>query len=190
LTPRSHADDDDTLSVPAGRVLILGPSRSGKTIACARALAAYLNANGPHGVAVLDFAPAYRTDDGRVIGERIERYLSIPPGVLHFVVPTRAPRASTKDPAAALAIAKENAVACNRVLERLPGHIGLERIGSAHFAVLTALDPVHFDDRHPITIQERAVIAALERQVEHVLRTGDSEQPEAATRKNSAEAAP
>ena len=77
----------------AGTTLIVGPSNVGKTRLTARALTAWLERAGADGVVVLEFAPEVERD-GRILGGRLDRFVTPPAGVWRGVLDAHAPRAT------------------------------------------------------------------------------------------------
>lgn len=200
---------EDFQTTGEGHVLITGPSNTGKTLACARALLQYVQAHGPEGVAVLEFAPEHTKSDGNVVGRRLTQFMPIPEGCLHFVVPTRAPRLESSTPEQAIDIARANAEACQKILTLLPEQTAaifvndatmpfhvpgadpgvlLRHLRGANVAVATALDPVDLDAEHPITKQERAVLAALAKNMDKVVNTKAIVEQQAALQQAQAQA--
>jgi hypothetical protein len=110
---------NDPPADPGESLLILGPANVGKTRLTARALAAWIEREGPRGVVVLDFAPELRRE-GRLLGGRLDRFTDIPGDAWRGVIEARAPRAEGEDDGAALELARDNAARGRRVLEAAP----------------------------------------------------------------------
>jgi hypothetical protein len=103
----------------AGTTLIVGPPNVGKTRLTARALTAWLDREGPEGVAVFEFAPEVERD-GRVLGGRLDRFVTPPPGVWRGVVDAHAPRATADSDEAAVELAADNARRAGAVFDAAP----------------------------------------------------------------------
>lgn len=167
---------------PTDKVLITGPTGSGKTRHTAALLEAWVQTHGTDGVVVLEFAPEHRTRDGRILGRRMRRYMEIPEGIVYHEVQTHAPRAWASDEEGSIDLAHENMDSCARAIHAAPRspralfvndatiayHVPgadpgplLARIREAGVAVVNALDPQGFDPEHPVTRQERRVLEAL-----------------------------
>lgn len=164
----------------SGSTLLVGPMQSGKTTQTARALERYLEANGPAGVVVLDFAPTIETDDG-TIGGRLDDVVDIPAEVYHGTIEARGPRSEGETPEAAAAIARENAEAARRCLRSAPvptavfvndatlalqhDRADVDRLRSycdlASCAVINAYRGDEFGADDPITRTERAAVDRL-----------------------------
>lgn len=177
--------------LPTGRLLLTGPTGSGKTRRTAELLRGWVDAKGPQDVVVLEFAPEHERADGQVLGRRLERFTEIPDEVLYLLVETRAPRASRQTAEKAIEVAQGNAPACQRAIEEIPEPVAalfindatmayhvpgsdpaplLARIRTAGVAVVNALDPEGFETEHPITKQERRVLAQIEDAVDRTQR--------------------
>lgn len=102
-----------------GRTLVVGPSNVGKTSATGEALTAWLDAHGPDGVVVLDFAPEVERD-GRVLGGRLDRVTTVPDSVFYGVLDAHAPRSEGSDDDEALALARDNAERARTLLASAP----------------------------------------------------------------------
>jgi hypothetical protein len=123
-----------------GRTLLTGPSNSGKTRRTAALLDAWVAANGPAGVVVLDFAPEVWRD-GRLLGGRIDRFTAVPDGAWHGVLDAHAPRSDGDDEAESLRLAADNA-------ERARGLVAAAPEPSAVF-VNDATIPFQHSDADP-----------------------------------------
>jgi hypothetical protein len=104
---------------PSGRTLLTGPSNVGKTRATAALLDAWVDAKGPSGVVVLDFAPEVWRG-GRLLGGRIDRFTDVPDAAWHGVIDAHAPRAEADGDEAALVLARENAGRAEALLDSAP----------------------------------------------------------------------
>jgi hypothetical protein len=102
-----------------GTVLVTGPSNVGKTRLTADALSRWLDARGPDGVVVLEFAPVIERD-GRLLGGCLDRFTTVPDAVWHGVLDAHAPRAEGATDAEALGLASENARNARRLLDAAP----------------------------------------------------------------------
>lgn len=103
----------------AGTTLVLGASNVGKTQTTARALEAYVDTHGPHGVVVLEFAPEIERD-GTLLGGRLDRFVTPPATVWTGVLEADAPRAESDETAAATELARSNARNAKRVFDAAP----------------------------------------------------------------------
>jgi len=103
----------------AGTTLIVGPSNVGKTRLTARALSAWLAREGPEGVVVLEFAPEVERD-GRVLGGRLDRFVTPPAGVWRGVIDAHAPRATGASEDEAAELAADNARRAREVFDAAP----------------------------------------------------------------------
>jgi len=112
--------DDDALPFPlAGTTLVVGPSNVGKTRLTARALTAWLEREGTEGVVVLEFAPEVERD-GRVLGGRLDRFVTPPAGVWRGVLDAHAPRATADTDDEASGLAADNARRAAAILDAAP----------------------------------------------------------------------
>jgi hypothetical protein len=102
-----------------GTVLVVGPSNAGKTRRTAGALDRWLDAHGPDGVVVLDFAPEIERD-GELLGGPLTQFTSVPADVFHAPIDAHAPRSEGADHDAALALARENAERATAVFAAAP----------------------------------------------------------------------
>ncbi|RAW44314.1 hypothetical protein DQW50_15090 [Halorubrum sp. 48-1-W] len=109
----------DPRITPVGSTLIVGPSGAGKTRATARALEDWLDERGPRDTVVFEFGPELERD-GRVVGGRLDRFMSIPDDVWVGRVDANAPRSQGETPADVLALARENAERANRRFDAAP----------------------------------------------------------------------
>lgn len=100
---------DRSLPFPLdGSTLIVGPTNVGKTSLTADAVQAWIDRHGPTGVVILEFGPEIEVN-GRLIGRRLDRFMTPPPDAWYRPVPMRGPRTEgdgDRDPAA---IAERNA---------------------------------------------------------------------------------
>jgi len=102
-----------------GATLIVGPSNVGKTRLTARALTAWLEREGTEGVVVLEFAPEVERD-GRVLGGRLDRFVTPPAGVWRGVLDAHAPRAMADTDDDAVSLAADNARRAAAILDAAP----------------------------------------------------------------------
>ncbi|WP_276272729.1 hypothetical protein [Haloarcula litorea] len=110
----------DDLEIPlTGTTLVVGPSNAGKTRQTADAMTRWIDANGPEGCVILDFAPEVERD-GTVLGGHVTRFVDVPDGVHHGVVDAHAPRADGDSPGDALALAEANAAAAAARFDAAP----------------------------------------------------------------------
>lgn len=103
----------------SGSTLIVGPSNAGKTRLTARALDAWVAANGTDGVVVLDFAPEFERD-GRLVGGHLDRFTTIPDAVWTGRVDAHAPRSESESDGEAVALARDNAERAKQVIDAAP----------------------------------------------------------------------
>jgi hypothetical protein len=103
----------------SGTTLLVGPSNVGKTRLTARALADRIDREGTDGVVVFEFAPEVERD-GRVLGGRLDRFYTPPPGVWTGVLDAHAPRATADSPDEAVALAADNAERATRLFDAAP----------------------------------------------------------------------
>lgn len=175
----------------AGSTLVLGPSNAGKTRLTARALDAWIDAEGPDGVVVLDFAPEIERD-GRLLGGRLDRFTSIPDAAWYGAIEARAPRSEGESDAAALDLARENAGNARRVLDAAPdgpravfvndATIPFQADGdpgpltaycdAADLAVLNCLESDELGTGDPVSRNERTALATLRAWADRVRRLG------------------
>lgn len=178
-------------SIPlAGTTLIVGPSNVGKTRLTARALSAWLEREGPDGVVIFEFAPEVERD-GRVLGGRLDRFVTPPPGVWRGVLDAHAPRATGESEDETVELAADNARRAGEVFDAAPADpravfvndatIPFQRPDAdparlldycerAEVAVLNALeaDAIVTDD--PVSEAERATLAAFRERADRVVR--------------------
>lgn len=102
-----------------GTVLVTGPSNVGKTRLTADALSLWLDANGPDGVVVLEFAPELERG-GRVLGGRLDRFGPLPDDAWVGVLDAHAPRAEGESEAESAALAEANAANAATILASTP----------------------------------------------------------------------
>jgi hypothetical protein len=102
------------------KILITGPSNSGKTRRTAALFEQWVGTNGPDGVVVLDFAPELERD-GEVLGGRITRATD-PSEAWYGTIDAHAPRAESETDQEALALAQENAEQATLLLDRVPSN--------------------------------------------------------------------
>ncbi|KAA9398610.1 hypothetical protein Har1130_10350 [Haloarcula sp. CBA1130] len=103
----------------SGSTLVTGPSNAGKTRTTAAALDTWLDSEGPEGVVVLDFAPELERA-GKVLGGRLDRFVTLPEPVWVGRIDASAPRAESETDDQAVALARENARRAERQLDALP----------------------------------------------------------------------
>lgn len=103
----------------AGSTLLVGPSGAGKTRTTARALERWLDDRGSEGTIVFEFGPELKRDD-RVVGRRLERFITIPDGVWVGRIDANAPRSEGATADVTLSLARENAERANRLLDTSP----------------------------------------------------------------------
>lgn len=103
----------------AGTTLVTGPSNVGKTRLTAQALDAWFRERGPRGLVVLDFAPEFERD-GRVLGGRLSRFVTVPDGAWEGILDARAPRAEGETVAESVELAEDNAIRAARLLRAAP----------------------------------------------------------------------
>ncbi len=174
----------------SGRILITGPSNSGKTYLTARAIEDWVDQHGTDGVAILDFAPELERD-GAVLGGRLEREIALPSGAWVGVLEAHAPRSEGKTLEAARELARENARRATQLLEEMPRNPRavfvndatipfqheagtLEtlcaRCESAELVVVNAFESDELGTDDPISKRERAVLEQLDRWAERRIR--------------------
>lgn len=169
-------------SIPdAGRVLVTGPSNSGKTYLTARTLERWVDAYGSGAVVVLDFAPEVE-HNGQVLGGRLERETELPPDAWAGVLEAHAPRSDSESPTAARALARENAQRATKLLEAMPTDPNavfvndatiafqherssletlLSRTADADLVVINAFESDELGTNDPISQRERDVLELL-----------------------------
>ena len=103
----------------SGTTLVVGPSNVGKTCLTARTLTRRLERNGPTGVVVFDFAPEVERD-GRILGGRLDRFVTPPADVWQGVLDAHAPRATADTVDEALALAADNARRAGTLFDAAP----------------------------------------------------------------------
>jgi hypothetical protein len=174
----------------SGSTLIVGPSNVGKTRLTARALTAWLERESPDGVVVFDFAPEVERD-GRVLGGRLDRFVTPPAGVWRGVLDAHAPRATADTDDDALALAADNARRAGDVFDAAPADPRavfvndatipfqvpdadpsrlLDYCVGAEVAVLNALEGDAIAGSDPVSRAERAALAALRARADRVVR--------------------
>jgi hypothetical protein len=165
----------------SGSTLVLGPSRAGKTRLTARAIEAWIEAEGTDGVVVFEFGPDVERN-GRVLGGRLDRFTTIPDGVWHGVLDAHAPRTEGESEDEILDLARENAQGADRLFEAAPPdpravfvndatipfqhEVGdpewlLQYLDSATCAVVNALESTELGVDDPVSRREREVLAVL-----------------------------
>jgi len=165
----------------SGSTLVVGSSGVGKTTLTARALEAWLEANGPAGTVVFDFGPAIERDGG-TIGARLDRYTTIPEAVWSGTFDANAPRSQGQSDDEVRALARENAERANRLLAGAPPDPravfvndatiafqhetsdpdGLLEYGEdANFVVVNAFEGEDFGTGDPVSRRERQVLERL-----------------------------
>jgi hypothetical protein len=181
----------DALPFPlAGPTLIVGPSNVGKTRLTARALTAWLDREGTDGVVVFEFAPEVERD-GRVLGGRLDRFVTPPADVWQGVLDAHAPRATADSDAAAADLAADNARRAERLFEAAPDEPRavfvndatipfqtpdadptrlLGYCAGAEVAVLNALEADALVGTDPVSRAERDALAAFRDRVARVVR--------------------
>jgi hypothetical protein len=103
----------------SGSTLVTGPSNVGKTRTTARALERWIEANGPDGVVVLDFAPVVERD-GTVLGGRLTGFTDVPDSVWYGVLAAHAPRTDGESEPESIRLAADNARRAERLLAAAP----------------------------------------------------------------------
>ncbi|MEF8856722.1 MAG: hypothetical protein V5A16_04805 [Haloplanus sp.] len=185
----------------AGTTLIVGPSNVGKTRLTARALTAWLDHEGAEGVVVLEFAPEVERD-GRVLGGRLDRFVTPPADVWRGVVDARAPRATADTEAEAAALAADNARRAANVFDAAPADPRavfvndatipfqhpdadpsrlLDYCAGTEVAVLNALEADAIAGSDPVSRVERATLSSFRERADRVIRLDD--QTDSATRR-------
>ena len=175
-----------------GTTLVVGPSNAGKTRLTALALDSWVDAHGPAGCVVLDFAPAVERD-GEILGGPLTQFTTVPDGTYHGVVDAHAPRSEAADDDGALDLAAENADAARATLEAAPtdpravfvndATIALqadptvtERLTGycrqADCAVLNAFESEELGVENPVSRNERAALASLRAWTDRVVELG------------------
>ena len=184
---------DPDLPVPlAGTTLIVGPSNVGKTRLTARALSAWLAREGTEGVVVLEFAPEIERD-GRVLGGRLDRFVTPPAGVWRGVLDAHAPRATGASENEAVELAADNARRAGEVFDAAPADPRavfvndatipfqhpdadptrlLDYCARAEVAVLNALEADAIVGSDPVSEAERATLSAFRERADRVVRLG------------------
>lgn len=173
----------------AGTTLIVGPSNVGKTRLTAAALDAWVEREGTEGVVVLDFAPELERD-GAVLGGRLDRFTTVPDAVWGGVLDARAPRAESEREDEALALARDNATAAERLLDDAPAdpravfvndatiprqhdadapHRVRDYCEGSEVAVLNALETDALGVDHPVSVVERETLDALKVRADRVV---------------------
>jgi hypothetical protein len=107
------------ISCATGRVLLTGPSNAGKTRHTAKALAEWIDSQGPTGVSVLDFAPELERN-GVLLGGRLSRFTEIPEEAWVGVIDAHAPRAESESEEVARELARENATQAMAMIKAMP----------------------------------------------------------------------
>jgi len=165
----------------AGTTLVVGPSNVGKTRLTARALTAWLDREGPDGVVIFDFAPEVERD-GRILGGRLDRFVTPPSGVWRGVLDAHAPRATADTDDEAAALAADNAHRAADIVDAAPaspravfvndatiaaqheaGDLEglLAYCGAADCTVVNAFEGEEFGAEDPVSRRERAVLERL-----------------------------
>jgi GTPase SAR1 family protein len=177
----------------AGTTLIVGPSNVGKTRLTARALTAWLDREGPEGVVVFEFAPEVERG-GRVLGGRLDRFVTPPPGVWRGVLDAHAPRATADTDDEAVSLAADNARRAATILDAAPADPRavfvndatipfqtpdadpsrlLDYCEGAEVVVLNALEADAIVDDDPVSEAERTTLATFRERVDRVVRLDD-----------------
>jgi hypothetical protein len=173
-----------------GTTLIVGPSNVGKTRLTARALTAWLERDGAEGVVVLDFAPEVERD-GRILGGRLDRFVTPPADAWRGVLDAHAPRATADSDDGAASLAADNARRAAPILDGAPADPRavfvndatipfqtpdadptglLDYCTGAEVAVLNALEADAIVGSDPVSEAERATLAAFRERVDRVIR--------------------
>jgi len=182
---------DADLPVPlSGTTLIVGPSNVGKTRLTARALTAWLERDGPDGVVVFEFAPEVERD-GRVLGGRLDRFVTPPAEAWRGVLDAHAPRATADSPAEAADLAADNARRAGDLFDAAPDDPRavfvndatipfqtpdadparlLDYCTGAEVAVLNALEADAIVGSDPVSRAERTALSAFREQADRVVR--------------------
>jgi hypothetical protein len=182
---------DSDLPFPlAGTTLIVGPSNVGKTRLTARALTAWLEREGSEGVVVFEFAPEVERD-GRMLGGRLDRFVTPPADVWRGVLDAHAPRATADSDDEAGSLAADNARRAATVLDAAPADPRavfvndatipfqtpdseptrlLDYCDRAEVAVLNALEADAIVGADPVSEAERATLSAFRERVDRVVR--------------------
>ncbi len=173
----------------SGTTLVLGPSNVGKTRLTALTLERWVEERGAEGVVVFDFAPEF-VRDGALLGGRLDRFTTPPPGVWRGGLDAHAPRAETDGPDEATALARTNAENAARLFERVPRPRALfvndatipfqhpsadpgaltALCESAECAVLNAFESDELGTDDPVSRAEAAVLDALRAVADRVVR--------------------
>ena len=165
----------------SGPTLVVGPSNVGKTRCTAHALETWVDAHGPEGCVVLDFAPTVERD-GTVLGGPLTQFTTVPEEVYHGVVDAHAPRAESESDDEAMALAAENADAASDRLDAAPADPAAVFVNDATIAlqsetaltarltdycdradcaVLNAFESDELGTDNPVSAGERAAVAQL-----------------------------
>jgi len=191
---------NESLPFPlAGTTLVTGPSNVGKTRLTARALAEWVADHGTDGVVVLEFAPELERD-GRVLGGRLSRFVTVPDGAWHGVLEAHAPRAESGSDDEALELAGANAERAATLLDGAPAEPRavfvndatipyqhpesdpdalLDSCDRADCAVLNAFESDELGTDDPVSRTERATLDRLRRWADrHVRLSEGSEESE------------
>ncbi|GAB6862152.1 hypothetical protein ACFR97_05855 [Haloplanus litoreus] len=176
----------------AGSTLIVGPSNVGKTRSTADALTAWLERDGTDGVVIFEFAPEVERD-GRVLGGRLDRFVTPPADVWYGVLDAHAPRATAADDDEALSLAADNARRAAEVFDAAPPDPRavfvndatipfqtpdpdadpdrlLDYCAGAEVAVLNALEADALAGSDPVSRAEREALSAFRARVDRVVR--------------------
>ncbi|WP_049937429.1 hypothetical protein [Haloplanus natans] len=175
-----------------GTTLIVGPSNVGKTRLTARALSAWLGREGPEGVVILEFAPEIERD-GRVLGGRLDRFVTPPAGVWRGVLDAHAPRTMADTEDEAVELAADNARRAGGMFDAAPANPRavfvndatipfqrpdadptqlLDYCAGAEMAVLNALEADAIVAEDPVSEAERETLAAFHERADRVVRLG------------------
>ncbi|MFB6256229.1 MAG: hypothetical protein ABEH58_05800 [Haloplanus sp.] len=173
----------------AGTTLIVGPSNVGKTRLTARALSAWLARDGRGGV-VLEFAPEVERD-GRVLGGRLDRFVTPPAGVWRGVLDAHAPRTAGANEDEAEELAADNARRARKVFDAAPAapravfvndatipfqhpdarpNRLLDYCAGAETAVLNALEADAIVGGDSVSEAEQATLSTFRERVDRVIR--------------------
>jgi hypothetical protein len=177
----------------AGTTLIVGPSNVGKTRLTARALTAWLAREGPTDVVVFEFAPEVERD-GRILGGRLDRFVTPPAGAWRGVLDAHAPRATADTEDEAAGLAADNARRAAHVFDAAPADPRavfvndatipfqtpdadparlLDYCSGAEVAVLNALEADAIVGSDPVSRAERAALSTFRERADRVVRLAD-----------------
>ncbi|WP_248895247.1 ATP-binding protein [Haloplanus halobius] len=181
-------------SVPlAGTTLVVGPSNAGKTRLTAEALQSWVEHEGTAGVAILEFAPELERD-GRILGGRLDRFLTPPADAWQGVLDAHAPRTTADSPSEAVELAADNARRADTLFDAAPDapravfvndatipfqhadadptHL-LDYCADAEMAVLNALEADEIVGDDAVSRAERRTLDAFRSAADRVIRLDD-----------------